>query len=121
MLPDKEAKPPCLFAIVAERKVGVPGWQWFKAEAIGDCDLITGCVPAGVYRSGKRKGMPKFDGKNATRVVVTKAEEAQAAADYERESGRCYRCGGRGETIESIGLRGKTYRQCGRCQGTGAA
>ena len=103
----------------AEDKVGIEGWKAFRWE---DCDgdgILTGCVPNGVYRSGPRKGRPRFLGPDR-RVIVTKAELDERATRYEADTGNCWNCKGSGQ--ECYGWKqgeGNIYRTCGRCGGSG--
>ena len=103
----------------AEAKVNIEGWKAYRWE---DCDgdsIVTGDVPNGVYRSGKRKGRPRFNGPGQ-KVIVTKAELQSRAATYEAETGRCWDCKGTGQAwVGWSKAEGARYSTCSRCSGTG--
>lgn len=118
-MPNKFSISDCMEA--AEAKVGIDGWKAYRWE---DCDgdsIVTGDVPDGVYRSGPRKGRPRFKGPGR-RVIVTKAELQAKAAVYETETGKCWDCKGTGQVWAGWSKAdGTRYRDCPRCNATGNA
>jgi hypothetical protein len=105
----------------AEKKTGIPGWKAVNWERVGNDSIVEGCVPEGVYRSGRRKGQPRFIGPKS-KVVVTQAELENTASEYEGETGKCWDCHGTGRVVtgwsEPDGTR---YATCSRCGGKGEA
>ena len=65
------------FTIVCREKFGVPeAWQWVTLDAHEqpeDFVKVSGACPIGTWRSGKRKGRPKF-GKQRDTFFVRMAE-----------------------------------------------
>lgn len=107
---------------IAARKRAVEGWYPYLWERVGADSIVTGAVPLRYYSKGKRKGEPDLTGAISERVVVTRAEIDQAAADYERETSRCWDCKGSGQV--RVGYRAGTaslHETCARCGGTGEA
>jgi hypothetical protein len=80
----------------------------------GECPLKT---------RGKNKGCPDFSKLQfRTTFTVTAVEVSQWEAEYERETGNCKKCCGSGKAAASYSVvSGMTYRDCCRCQGSGAA
>lgn len=73
---------------------------------------------AGRTPSGKRLFGPVGD----KRARVSHRELEDEARAYERDTGSCSECLGKGEVIKEISVkRGTTYRGCGACAGTGKA
>ena len=109
------------FMKAAEAKVGIEGWEAYRWE---DCDgdsIVTGDVPDGVYRSGPRKGRPRFKGPGR-RVIITRSDMWAVATAYEAETGKCWDCKGTGQTWAGWSkAEGTHYRECQRCGGTGEA
>ena len=106
----------------AEAKVGIDGWEAYKWEACDDDSIVTGDIPDGVYRSGPRKGQPRFNKATARRVIITRAELQVIATAYEAETGKCWDCKGTGQTWAGWSkTEGTKYRECQRCAGTGEA
>jgi hypothetical protein len=105
----------------AEAKVGVDGWEAYKWENCDGDSIVTGDIPDGVYRSGPRKGRPRFKG-SGRRVVITRSELQVIATAYEAETGKCWDCKGTGQTWAGWSkAEGTRYRECQRCKGTGEA
>jgi len=103
----------------AEKKTGSPGWKAVNCKRAGNDSIVEGCVPEGVYRSGRRQGQPRFIGPKS-KVVVTQAELENAASEYESETGKCWDCHGTGSVL--TGWRkpyGTRYATCSRCGGKG--
>ena len=105
-------------------KTGIDGWRAYKWERMCGGDLVTGCAPDGEYKSGPRKGRPRFSKPlpgTRQQVPVTNAELNAHAARYEREECKCWSCKGSGEEFagwsKDAGTRKRTCQSCG---GTGA-
>ena len=106
----------------AEVKVAVEGWKAYKWEACDDDSIVTGDIPDGVYRSGPRKGQPRFNKPLGRRVVITRAELQVTATAYETETGKCWDCKGTGQAWAGWSrIEGAKYQECQRCAGTGEA
>lgn len=107
---------------IAARKRGVEGWVPYRWQAAGDGSIVTGAVPTRTISKGKRKGEPDLTGAISERVVVTRAEIDQAAADYERETGKCWDCKDTGRVQVGWSVKtGAMHDVCARCNGTGKA
>jgi hypothetical protein len=103
----------------AEAKVGIEGWKAYSWEPCDEDSIVTGDVPDGVYRSGKRKGQPRYKGPGR-KVIVTRAELQAKAIAYEAETGKCWDCKGTGQAWGGWSKAdGPRYRTCSRCSGTG--
>ena len=73
-------------------------------------------VPA-ISRTGKKKWPPK---KTDRVLIVTEAQEQEAAEKWERGHNACHRCGGDGLVFNGWNRdKGTKYRTCDRCDGTG--
>lgn len=109
----------------AEQKTAIEGWTAFAWERVDGGCVVTGCIPAGVWRSGPRKGRPRCDhalARERRRVVVSDAELRVQAAAYEAETHRCWNCRGRGDVHSGWNAQsGPRYRTCSRCGGEGAS
>jgi hypothetical protein len=104
---------------VAIRKAGIPGWEPYLYERIGDGVLMTGGIPR-ILKSGPRKGRKTWDRKDSTRVVVTRAETDAEQVRYEAETGNCGTCFSKGETVVVWSAAdGEKYATCKHCNGTG--
>lgn len=107
---------------IAARKRAVERWYPYLWERVGADSIVTGAVPLRYYSKGKRKGEPDLTGAISERVVVTRAEIDQAAADYERETGQCWDCKGSGQIqVGYSTATGAVHEACARCGGTGEA
>lgn len=108
----------------ATKMTGIEGWQAHTWSACVGGSIVKGCVPSGIYRSGPRKGHPKFKpGVAGTdrQVIVSEAQLAANAAEYEK-SGKCWDCKGERQTWCGWSKdKGHSYRDCTRCGATGAA
>jgi DnaJ-class molecular chaperone len=108
----------------AESKSAIDGWQAYRWEQMKGGYLVKGCVPDGVYRSGRRKGRPRF--KNPVKgtelsIVVSDADMKTEAEIYEETTGNCWDCKGKGEVFQSWHhIDGTKYKPCQRCNATGA-
>jgi hypothetical protein len=108
---------------LAAKKTGVAGWCAYQWEAVGDDNIVRGCVPLGTYTRGPRKGHPKFKpampGSERT-IVVAKIELERHAAEYEETEGKCWDCKGEGKELAGWSVEeGNKYRTCTRCKGNG--
>jgi hypothetical protein len=106
---------------IAIEKSGVDGWVPFRYELIGKSDtIITGGVPR-VLTRGPNKGERRWDGE-ISRVVVTQSEIDAAMAAYENTTHQCAECEGTARVVVGWSAAdGTKYRECKRCDGTGAA
>jgi hypothetical protein len=104
---------------LAEKKVGIEGWIGYSWKRCGSDSIVTGDVPIGLFKSGQRKGKPRFRGPGRT-VIVTNVEMQATAATYESETGNCWDCHGSGQiAIGWSQTDGKRYTTCTRCGGSG--
>lgn len=114
------------FLEAAEEKVGIEGWKAYRWQRL-DCgsNLVTGCVPDGVYARGRRKGEPRYSKPlpGTQRVVaITMSEMRVRAARFESTTGKCWKCKGTGQEFAGwSAAEGVRTRRCGRCHGTGKA
>lgn len=107
---------------IAARKRAVEGWYPYLWTRAGADSIVTGAVPLRHYVKGKRKGQPDLTGAKSDVVVVTAAEIDQAAADYERKTGKCWDCKGSGQIqVGYSTATGARHEACARCGGTGKA
>jgi hypothetical protein len=110
---------------IAEAKAGVEGWQGYRWQAAQDDCIVTGCVPAGIYLRGTRKGQPRYShpkAKDRKQVVVSKAEMLQEAQKYETETGKCWDCKGTGQRYAGWHhIDGTRFRPCVRCSEKGTS
>ncbi len=122
-----EDGPPDFYNQIAVSRGCPAGWQWLSLDAVG-ADRKTGgvVIKGGVFssllKSGKNKGKPNFakaDAGTAREILVTFADLDAFREQWERDSGKCYQCGGSGETVASSGVAGRTFTKCRRCRGTG--
>jgi hypothetical protein len=84
---------------------------------------VTGCI-APIITRGKNKGRHnwrKMDNTTIREFVVSIADHEVWELNWERKTGKCYRCQGEGKTIARMTATEKTYRDCTRCKGTGGA
>jgi hypothetical protein len=107
-----------------------PEWDAYEWEAIGrerasdEAKLIrvTGAV-APLKTRGKYKGYPnweKLDRGTVKTAYFTPAEHEAWMLEWERKTGKCSDCMGRGE--RSVGwsaAEGTRYKPCGKCGATG--
>jgi hypothetical protein len=113
----------CFAEMVVRKKLRKPGWVMFAWECVGETRdvIVTGCVPTDTYKSGPRKGRPKFISPG-DKCVVTQVEEMDAKRDYERDTGKCNGCQGSGKQWAGWSAgEGSRYRECRRCGSTGIA
>lgn len=110
---------------LAAKKVTLKGWEAYAAEVVEGGQLITGCVPDGVYARGPKKGSKRFSKpvKGSERKVVVSLQDLQQVADkYESETGSCWSCKGSGEVFAGWSRdAGVWKRQCEHCGGSGKA
>ena len=111
---------------IAKRKNGDEDWQPFSFKVIGknmEDTLVTGGI-AKIVKTGRNKGKFKWN-KDCieTQEIVTQAEYEAEVERYEKETGNCAECLGRGETLNRItkSIEGNTYipqyKTCKRCNG----
>lgn len=107
---------------------GVPlGWHWYSLEAIGDSRerggvLVKGAICTTLYKSGVRKGQKnwtKRDRSTDREFLVTFREHDDFIARWERTTGMCSLCYGTGKRVGRVGVDGRDYRDCYKCNATG--
>jgi hypothetical protein len=110
------------FEMVARRKLGVGAdWRWCSSKVVGVDWVIEGGVPR-VLKSGPRKGSLTWNGTALQSCVITKAELQFERSEYEKTSGKCWECQGRGEVVHGWSKdAGTRHKTCSRCGGRGAA
>lgn len=99
--------------IAARKKLGMPPeWRPFHFAWIAGRLLVEGNVPAGTFKSGPRKGRPKWSrALPVQQAILSRAELDNAGAEWERETGLCAECEGRGVFLRE--------RACKACGGSG--
>jgi hypothetical protein len=114
-----------LFQMTAERihNVGA-GWKWCHVSAIDvppGFIKVRGAIPIGQYKSGKRKGHPKWPKDDQLQTLWMKKTDMDAMAlQWEVEQQKCHKCEGSGEVVVSSHVvHGKTFGKCKRCKGSG--
>lgn len=116
-----------LFEIHAREKANMPDeWRAYYWECLphgkpSEYYQFTGAVVP-IHVGGPLNGLPNWTRKDAAtwRTVEFTAEEHKAfCADWEKRTGKCNECMGKGETIASSGVSGTKYRECHRCKGSG--
>ena len=110
--------------VTAQRRHGKPdGWQWLRLDAHNKPEgyfEVVGAVPVGTYRSGKRKGRPKWDRKTAEMIWMRDDDLVETKRLWGIETGKCAECQGTKKQVKSVSVvDGVTYQQCKTCQGTG--
>jgi hypothetical protein len=110
--------------MAAHRLHGKPAeWRWFSLNS-GDAPegfvKVVGAVPVGTYRSGKRKGRPKWP-KDGETLWIKRDDFTAMQAAWESETGKCAGCCGAGGTIKRASIDGAEYQECRVCCGTGEA
>lgn len=105
--------------------VGIEGWRVYSWQMIEGSSLMKGCVPAGVFTKGPRKGgtkwRPAAPGTERT-VAVSEADAREYFVRKERHTGLCQSCEGTGEVFASWSATdGVKKRPCLRCNATGIA
>lgn len=114
---------PDIYLLAAQHRYRLsPDWQWRQIVSLDDGFIeLHGASPISAYKSGPRRGQPRFPPRSqCRRVIVTRQDVADARARWEAETGRCSHCGGEGQ--EAIGwsaAEGTRYRTCRACSGTG--
>ena len=115
----------------AVEKLGMPPrWRWFKLEVKNygkpsTFVAVTGAVCDAKIEKGKRKGSDNWklrDKSTEAELPVRDAEMDAFKLDWERRTGKCHRCQGRGKVVWSVSVsEGTKYRDCERCHGAGLA
>ena len=113
------------FNLAAQRLHGKPeGWKWCQLDAHRkpeDFVEVTGAVPVGVVSRGPRKGSPKWP-KELERIWLRMSDIERVRLDWERETGKCNNCCGRGRVSAGWSREnGRQTRECSRCGGSGKA
>lgn len=106
----------------ARRKLKAsPDWKAFRFEVVTGGYILTGEVPVGIFKSGPRKGSPKWTlpGRN---VVLSDLELEAEEALYAKTTGNCPSCLGTKETFYSWSkVEGTKNRPCKDCMASGKA
>ena len=103
-----------------------PGWEGYKFEVIGENKLVrvVGAV-APLKKRGKYKGhrnWQRLDKTTEKTAYFTPAEHEAWMLEWERKTGLCAECTGRGERSVSWSAAGGTrYKTCDKCGATGKA
>lgn len=96
-------------------------WQCFPLNSLRTIyyEIEGGIAP--LLKSGPRKGKPNWRKVTNCKVFHVTPEEYVAIADaYEKETGNCTECAGRGEVFARWAAgEGTTYKQCHVCSGMG--
>jgi hypothetical protein len=114
-----------LISLLIADHLGIPGWRGYRFEILEDTDLVQveGCIPAGVYTRGPRKGQPRYRHPDSvgTRCTVTwtRAEIEARATAWEATTGQCRECVGTGKVYWRCLDAMIEYRTCPRCKGGG--
>ena len=110
----------------AKEKFSLPeNWEWFRWETLPHPPAnhtfvkLTGCPITERYKSGKRKGRPKYSLATSMSVTITLAEHEAYLLAWEKETGQCSACTGSGEELERWHhIDGTKMRPCGKCNGS---
>ncbi len=110
---------PDLFTIVARRKLGTTDeWHVFRWTRVGNTN---DAVVEGSLCVGRDTPQRRWHGAKS-KCVVTYAEAEDARVEWERETGLCGKCGGNKTRWAGWSkAEGSRYRDCERCNATGAA
>ena len=104
-----------------------PDWEMYAWECLPHraptvTYKLTGAVVPRITK-GPRKGQRNWrqEDKSTRRTVYITPEQHKIwLAAWERKAGKCCECQGEGEVVHTISVnKPTTYRQCGRCGGTG--
>lgn len=112
---------------LARKVVGRQGWEPYRWSLqdpepgkMAGC-YVTGSIPDGVFRSGPRKGRPRYSTPGATHtqtVFIPRDAVIEAARRYE-QTGQCWNCKGTGKVWAGWSREtGTKQRACPRCNGT---
>lgn len=113
---------PDWFNMIAAKRGKPAGWAWFKSEWRGEVILVEGGVAGALFTRGKNKGRPNPKKRtDVCEIAVSRSDLDAIKAEWSATTGKCAECYGDGETVASIGVSGKTYRDCKRCGATGLA
>jgi hypothetical protein len=116
-----------LVSLLIAEHLGIPGWRGYRFTWLDDHDLlqVEGCLPAGVYARGPRKGQPRYRHPDSvgTRLTITwtRAEIEARATAWEATTGQCRECVGKGKVITQYFPTEIVRCLCPRCGGTGQA
>ena len=114
-----------LFQLTAERVHKVPsGWRWCRLDSHKKPEgfiEMQGAIPIGEYKSGPRKGMPKWPSSDRLQTIWIQQSEVEAVAEqWESENGKCHKCEGSGQEWAGWSKgEGRKTRTCQRCKGSG--
>lgn len=95
-------------------------WEVFPHDKPATTLRVKGCLADGIKSRGKRKGETKWAKGEDREFYLSLHEVDTLTAAWEKETGKCANCKGKGETIASAGVDiPTTYWQCWECKGTG--
>jgi hypothetical protein len=102
-----------------------PEWQWFYLNARDmpeDFIQVQGGVPTAFYKSGPRKGRPKWGPReDYEKLWIRRADVKETEHRWESETGKCHACEGSGERMRRVSAATKEFVTCSRCSGSGKA
>lgn len=116
------------FNATAIRCHGKPeGWKWHTLDARdvpSGYTKVSGSVPTGVFKSGPRKGQPKWTS-DPNVVWMRNVDIAETKRLWEIENDKCIACYGTGKYCHRVSVNPQTkevergFRKCSKCEGTG--
>lgn len=109
---------------------GLPeGWTWYSLSVLGGPKaprehaalMVKGGVPGPRFKSGKNKGEINWSkAGDRLQMVITFRDLDARMERWERETGKCHKCGGDGRELAGHSVtNGATMRECSRCKGRG--
>jgi len=106
------------------RVTGKPTWKLYCIERVVGGTLCDGCVPTATYKTGPKKGKPKYDAKVSNKIILSDQEKDAEQRRYSETTGRCYGCFGRATRSTGGGMADGKFveyprRPCPDCKGTG--
>jgi len=125
--PAAEARPPSLEQYVSEKYTLPSDWKVFRWQAHGEKETgfstLTGAVVTETYKTGKRKGLPKWSARDKStelQISIPQTDFKLWIQQWESETGLCHQCLGCG--LEWVGWSkrdGCRYGKCRNCGGSG--
>jgi hypothetical protein len=114
-----------LFNLTARRVHNMPeDWRWCRLNSHNkpeDFIEVEGAIPTGVFKSGPRKGRPKWP-KELQTIWMRRRDMDRVAIEWEKETGKCHKCDGTGQEWAGWNKEeGRKTRKCDRCSGSGKA
>lgn len=126
-MPDSNPRPD-FYLLHARELTGMPEtWVWSSLEGLTSGSrgvLVTGACYS-LCTTGKRKGLPNWRKKwpdTERKVFLGNDEHDAFRLKWERDTGKCHRCGGTGQEERGWHYQtGTRFGTCARCSGTGKA